>query len=99
MTVVSAQATLSNFHQAVPLAELVVWTQDLWSYPNIGGSRPGHTRAKPGYTLVPMIKMWRKLSNFSHIMKVFYVDNPPCPGSFCVLQPPMYPNTAQYVGA
>ena len=36
-----------------------------------------------------MIKMWLKLSNFRHKMKVFYVDNPPCPGSFCVLQPPM----------
>ena len=56
---------------------------------SIGGSRPGHTRAKPGYTLLPMIKMWLKLSNFSQKMKVFYVDNPPCPGSFCVLQPPM----------
>ena len=55
----------------------------------IGGSRPGHTRAKPRYTLLPMIKMWLKLSNFSHKVKVFYVDNPLCPGSFCVLQPPI----------
>ena len=32
VTVVSVQASLSNSHQAVPSAVLVVWTQDLWSY-------------------------------------------------------------------
>ena len=30
MTVVSIRAFLSNSHQAVPSAALVVWTQDLW---------------------------------------------------------------------
>ena len=64
----------------------------LWLHRSIGGCRPGHTRAMlcPGRPCCHEEKKWLKLSNFSHKMKVSFVDNPPCPGSFCALQPPMH---------
>ena len=56
---------------------------------HIGGCRPGHTRAKPGLTFLLMIKVWFKKSISSHKMKVYYVYDPPCPGSYCALEPPV----------
>ena len=41
-----------------------------------------------------MIKVWFKKSISSHKMKVYYIDDPPCPGSYCALEPSVARSTS-----